>query len=233
LHDALTKILGLKAALKLHEKQRNGALIPSLDRAKAIVGSQEHQEWSAACADKAITLVKQENGVLPIHPSKYKRILYYDIEAEEGFAYSVRPGVAALVMNKLRAEGFEVDRFEPKPGIEGRLASQSDILEQYDLIIYLANMTTKSNQTVVRIEWQQPMGANVPVYMSSVPTLFISVENPYHLLDVPKVRTYINAYNSNDHVLHALIDKLMGRSSFKGTSPETLSAECGIRDCKP
>jgi beta-N-acetylhexosaminidase len=230
LHDALTKILGLKAALKLHEKQRDDTLIPSLDEAKAIVGSKEHQDWSIECADKAITLVKQEDGVLPIHPSKYKRVLYYDIEAEEGFAYSVRAGVAALVMDKLRAEGFEIDRFEPKPGIEGRLTSQSDILEQYDLIIYLANMTTKSNQTVVRIEWKQPMGANVPVYMSSVPTLFISVENPYHLLDVPKVRTYINAYNSNDNVLNALIDKLMGRSAFKGTSP--VDAFCGMWDTR-
>jgi beta-N-acetylhexosaminidase len=54
------------------------------------------------------------------------------------------------------------------------------------------------------------MGANVPVYMTSVPTIFISVENPYHLLDVPRVRTFINTYYSNDEAIDALIDKLMG-----------------------
>jgi beta-N-acetylhexosaminidase len=63
------------------------------------------------------------------------------------------------------------------------------------------------------------MGANMPVYMNAVPTIFISVENPYHLLDVPRVKTYINTYSSNDFVLEALIDKLMGRSEFKGISP--------------
>ncbi|WP_372630644.1 glycoside hydrolase family 3 protein [Cohnella sp.] len=230
LNDALTRILGLKAALQLYRKQRDGTLIPSLEKAKTIVGAKEHREWSKECADKAVTLVKEEAGVLPITPEKYKRVLYYDIEAAEGYAYSVRAGVAEMVMNKLKAEGFEVDRFEPRPGFEGMLAPQSDVVGKYDLIVYLANMTTKSNQTVVRIEWKQPMGANVPVYMSSVPTLFMSVENPYHLLDVPRVKTYINAYNSNDNVLNALIDKLMGRSEFKGSSP--VDAFCGMWDTR-
>lgn len=230
LNDALTRILGLKAALKLHKKQLDGSLIPSLEKASRIVGAQEHQDWSKACADQAVTLVKEEAGILPIHPSKYNRILYYDIEADEGYAYSVRSGVADMFMNRLKQEGFEVDRFEPKPGREGMMTPQSDVVGKYDLIVYLANMSTKSNQTVVRIEWKQPMGANVPVYMSSVPTLFISVENPYHLLDVPRVQTYINAYNSNDNVLDAVIDKLMGRSPFKGTSP--VDAFCGMWDTR-
>jgi beta-N-acetylhexosaminidase len=80
-------------------------------------------------------------------------------------------------------------------------------------------MSTKSNQTIVRIEWAQPMGVDVPVYIASVPTIFISVENPYHLIDVPRVRTYINAYNSDDVVLEQLVEKLMGKSKFKGISP--------------
>lgn len=230
LHEALTKILALKAALKLHKKQADGTLIPSMEKAKEIVGCEEHQNWSKECADKAITLVKEEPGVLPISPDKYKRILYYDIEADTGYAYSVRAGVADMVMERLKAEGFEVDRFEAKPGTEGMMTSQSEVIDNYDLIIYLANMVTKSNQTVVRIEWKQPMGANVPVFMHSVPTIFISVENPYHLLDAPKVHTFINAYNSNDNVLDALMDKLMGRSEFKGISP--VDPFCGMWDTK-
>ncbi len=230
LNEALTKILGLKAALKLHKKQQDGTLIPSLEQAKQVVVAKEHQDWSIECADKAITIVKEQDGVLPMSPSKYKRILYYDIEAAEGYAYSVRAGVAEIFMNKLKDEGFEVDRFESKPGVEGMLTPQSDVIGKYDLIIYLANMMTKSNQTVVRIEWKLPMGANVPVYMSSIPTVFVSVENPYHLLDAPKVRTFINAYNSNDHVLNQLMDKLMGRSTFKGKSP--VDPFCGMWDTR-
>ena len=70
-----------------------------------------------------------------------------------------------------------------------------------------------------RIEWAQPMGANGPHYVSSIPTIFVSIENPYHLIDIPRVKTFINTYNANDNVLDALVEKLLGRSSFKGISP--------------
>ena len=178
-----------------------------------------------------MTLVKEEKGVLPITPDRYKRILYYPIESEQGVAYSVKAGVCDHFRRLLEAEGFAVDTFQPpKKGLEGLMASVNEIAEKYDLIVYLANMSTKSNQTTVRIEWAQPMGANVPTYINQVPTVFISVENPYHLLDVPRVKTFINAYNSSDENLTAIIDKLTGRSSFKGINP--VDPFCGKWDTR-
>ncbi len=230
LDEALTKILALKAALKLHLKKRDGGLIPKIDDAMKILGCEEHKNWAKECADKAITLVKEEKGVLPISPEKYKKVLFHGIESQQGFAYSVRAGVADQFKHMLIKEGFDVDQFDPNKGMEGMMTPYSAVTDKYDLIVYLGNMATKSNQTAIRIEWAQPMGANVPIYMTKVPTIFISVENPYHLLDVPRVRTFINTYNSSDTVLDALMDKLMGRSSFKGTSP--VDAFCGMWDTK-
>ena len=118
--------------------------------------------------------------------------------------------------------------FEPENQYEGQVSPTEEFLSKYDLIVYVANLVTKSNQTTVRIEWQMPMGANCPHYIQSIPTIFISVENPYHLLDVPRIRTFINPYSSQDDVLEALLDKLMGRSEFKGISP--VDAFCGRWD---
>lgn len=230
LNAAVTKILALKAALKLPQKREDGTLIPTLDNALAVLGTAEHKAWAKACADRSITLVKEEPGVLPISPEKFKKVLFYDIEGNEGYFYSVRAGVAEIVRQKLAQEGFEIDRFDPNKGMEGMMTPFREITEQYDLIIYLANLKTKSNQTIIRIEWAQPMGANVPVYMTSVPTIFISVENPYHLLDAPRVRTFINTYYSNDEAIDALIDKLVGRSTFKGINP--VDPFCGMWDTR-
>jgi beta-N-acetylhexosaminidase len=135
-----------------------------------------------------------------------------------------------MFKNLLEEEGFDIDQFDPNKGMEGMMTPYSAITEKYDLIIYLANMATKSNQTTVRIEWAQPMGANVPIYGESVPTIFVSVENPYHLLDVPRVKTFINAYSSNDNILKAVVDKLMGRSEFKGINP--VDPFCGMWDTR-
>lgn len=215
LNEAVTRILATKAALKLYEYRA----LSTLEEAKSIIGCEKHQAWSRECADKAITLVKQEAGVLPLSTGKYKKVLFYPIESDTGYSYSVKAGVCADVKKRLEKEGFEIDEFVPGQGEEGRVAPTTDYIGKYDLIIYLANMSTKSNQTTVRIEWAMPMGANCAHYITSIPTIFISVENPYHLIDIPRVRTFINAYNSNDNVLDALVDKLMGRSEFKGVNP--------------
>jgi beta-N-acetylhexosaminidase len=194
------------------------------------LGTAEHKAWATECADKGITLVKREEGVLPISPDKYKKVLLYDIESEQSFFEPVKVSVAETFQKLLEGEGFSMERFNPNKGMEGMMMPYSAVTGQYDLILYLVRLTTKSNQTVVRIEWAQPMGANVPIYMTSVPTIFISVANPYHLLDAPRVRTYINAYHYTDVVLQALVDKLVGRSEFKGTSP--VDAFCGMWDTR-
>ena len=89
----------------------------------------------------------------------------------------------------------------------------------------------RATRPFVRIEWEQPMGANCMHFLHDVPTVFVSLENPYHLLDVPRVRTYINTYSSNDVAIEALVGKLMGKSPFGASTPWTRSAANGIRIC--
>lgn len=216
LHDALARILGTKAALGLH----HGTKPVDEQEAYKIVGNEVHHQWAQECADQAITLVKEEPGVLPITREKYHRILCYSIETNGGVSqYAVKAGACSYVFERLREVGFEVDEFVPPQGHEGMTPPVSSVTERYDLILYIANIATKSNQTVVRIEWAQPMGANCMHYLNDVPTVFVSLENPYHLLDVPRVRTYINTYSSNPQALDMLVEKLLGNSSFKGKSP--------------
>lgn len=230
LDDALTRILGLKAALQLHKKQAAGTLIPSPDHALATLGCVEHQGWAAGCADRSATLVKNNEAILPISPVKHPRVLLYDIQTSAGFFNSDETPTHEVFAGLLAQEGFAVTRFDPTRGMEGLMQPSTAITGQYDPIIYLARLATKSNQTVVRIEWSMPMGANVPIYMSSVPTIFISVENPYHLVDAPRVQTYINTYNASETTLRPLVDKLVGRSPFKGVSP--VDAFCGMWDTR-
>ncbi len=227
LDEAVTRILATKAALGLHKN------IPQLnpEKAKAIVGCKEHQDWAEGCANKAITLVKEQKGVFPITPDRYKRILFYPIEPMEGGEgnYKVKAACSKL-KELLEHEGFEIDTFVPQPFGEGFTTKYNEIVAKYDLILYAANLSTKSNQTVVRIEWKQPMGADCGHYINDVPTVFISLENPYHLLDFPRVKTYINCYSNNDYCLHQLVEKLTGRSEFKGKSP--IDPFCGKWDTR-
>ena len=62
--------------------------------------------------------------------------------------------------------------------------------DKYDLVIYVADFDTASNYTVRRVEWIKLMAANAPWFVQDIPTLFISLANPYHLLDVPMIKTF-------------------------------------------
>lgn len=229
LDEAVTRILGLKASLKLHEKKANGTIVPREDEL-SILKCPEHVKWTKECADKAITLVKNRENILPITPDKYKRVLFYVLGDEAGFFDYASTGKSGRFIKNFEKEGFDVTIYKGKETSEGSIEPVSSITDNYDLIIYLAILATKSNQTVVRIEWDQPMGRNAPMFINNVPTIFISTENPYHLLDVPRVKTYINTYNSSDEIMDILIDKLTGKSEFYGQNP--VDPFCGKWDTR-
>ncbi len=225
LDDAVARILALKASLKLHKKNN----VPSMESAD-IVGCEAHRIIAKEVADKCITLVKNKQAILPLDKNKIHNILIYDIESgDNAIGYAHLSGVYEKIAPLLEKEGFRITRFVPTPGLEGRTERYSEI-KKYDLLLYLCNLATKSNQTTVRIEWINPMGVNVPRYVETVPTIFVSFENPYHLLDVPMVKTYINTYGMNDYTISSLVEKLMGRSRFKGIAP--VDAFCGKWDAK-
>ena len=215
LNDAVTRILAVKAAIGLHEKQKTRSLVPPAS-SLSIIGNEEHKTWAKDCADRSVTLVKSDK-TLPISTGKGKRILFY-VLGDKG-SLRVTGGKSPYFKEKLEREGFEVDVFEPINAMELRLRRIDEVIKEYDWVIYFSALATESNQTTVRIEWDEPIGVNCPLFIPSVPTIFISMENPYHLLDVPRIRTFINAYTNTYETIDAVIEKLMGRSEFMGTSP--------------
>ena len=227
LDEAITRILALKASLKLHKKDN----LPNFENIKKFINSKKHYDIAKEIASRSITLVKEEEGVLPLNVNKYKKILVYKKEGESSaVGGGTTSGACDKFVEMLKKEGFYVDVFKPTGGWEGMAKPISDYTNNYDLIVYLVSLATKSNQTVVRIEWAEPMGADVPTLIKEIPTIMISLENPYHLLDAPRIKTYINTYGGTDIVLNELLNKLLGKDKFIGVSP--VDPFCGKWDTK-
>lgn len=224
LDEAVLRVLGLKASLRIYERRET----PSVEAASAVIGCEEHSRWAKEAAERGITLVKEQPGVLPISPEKYPRLLVYPIYKQTDGPFYSADSPCREMIEKLREVGFDITVFEPRMGVEGLYQPTSDFVKQYDLMLYIAYVPTVSNQTVTRIDWASPIGANCPIYIHDVPTVFISLENPYHLQDAPRVKTYINAYCSSPQTIDAVIEKLLGKSPFMGTSP--VDAFCGRWD---
>ena len=74
-------------------------------------------------------------------------------------------------------------------------------------------------------------GGEIPWYVFELPVVAISVNAPTMLADIPQVRTYINAYDSKESTMEALVDNLLkGPEAFKGKDP--IDSFCGLWDAK-
>ena len=151
LEEALIRILGLKAALKLPEAKADGSIYRDLEEARKIVGCEEHKEIERECSDKAVTLVKNLENLIPIDPVKKRRVLLHGLTTEKGYFGDGGMDLEGQFKQELEKEGFAVTIYEPGKGMEGMVTPCSKTIDNYDLIIYVADLQTKSNQTTVRI----------------------------------------------------------------------------------
>lgn len=234
LNEAVTRVLAFKAMLKLHTKKAEGTLVPAEENL-SIIGCEEHKQVAKDIADQAITLVKNTKNQLPLTPETHKRIMLYTVE-QAGFAPNKVEAdrLNQRVKAKLEAQGFEVTLFDPAAGLNGKqlLAATpiKEFVDQFDAVMLFVHVAGFSQSNVRRITWAMPMGQDIPWYVTELPTVCVSVFNPFHLIDVPMVPTYINAYSDNDATLDLVIEKIMGKSEFKGVS--SVDAFCGAWDTR-
>jgi len=248
LEAALTRILGLKASLGLHKKAKTEIMMPKEEAMKQI-GRPENVALFKEVADRAITLVKDKQDIWPVTPEKYKRVLLVNVKTAEGAFTKLisgnKPKPIDLLKAELESKGFEVeihespmDKISELPpeeqmkSIANAYAAKrpiKDLTDKYDLIINVANV--KPGEVVQRMTWNALKGTpDIPFYVHEVPTIFVSVNYPFHLADVPQVKTYINAYDGNKGTLELLVEKMMGQSEFKGVDP--VDAYCGFMDTR-
>lgn len=204
LDEAVLRILATKAALNLNQ----GVLIPT--------GSlRNHTADQKKVAEQAVTLVKDDQHILPLSVKKQPRIL---LEILGDFVSNTR--VEQRITTELNRRGFQVTVYQPEKNFVD-LGTVEDFKAKYDVVLYAANIENASNQTTARINWKTlyGLGNNLPWFVKEIPTLLISFGNPYHLFDVPMIQTVINAYSNYDHFISAAIAKLVGEQPFVGQSP--------------
>ncbi|MFI2566481.1 gluconokinase, GntK/IdnK-type [Paenarthrobacter sp. NPDC018779] len=230
LEDALRRILGLKASLGLHVRTQ---LVPPAE-GLAVIGSEAHKAIAADIADKTVTLVKDTAHNLPITPETHKRIRLYGISGGADFTRADPLAYLDTVKEELEAAGFAVDVFKTAEQREAageagmnfmRVLSEeatADYSERYDAAFVFANVKGFAQEAAIRIKWSSPMAAEIPWYATEVPTVFVSLNQPNHLIDVPMVKTAIHAHAGTLEAIRATIQKIQGKSEFQGTFNENV-----------
>lgn len=231
LNDAVTRILGMKAHLNLHHPE---VAIPPIENLK-FVGCESHKKYSELAAESCITLVKDTVNNLPLDPSKKKRcFLVYISSRPVSKGYQGDP-TKQVVIEELEKAGFEVDAcpsffdLEAENGVnpmnlvkmmdKGTLAS---FKEKHDFALLVINVKGYAQENWVRLAWSCSHSKEAPWYNEEIPTIAMSLNYTNHLIDIPQVHTYINAYGSNRVHIQKAIEKMKGLSEFQGKAEDNV-----------
>lgn len=222
LDDALHRILGLKAHLGLDE-----LVFPKKEDLK-IVGCEEHHRLAEQAADESITLVKDTQKILPVDHEKKKRVLLYFIESAPVSSVDGADPAKKLLVEELEKAGFEVNA--PKDYYEYEMESPSkfnkfrmmehesreEFKKNTDLVLFVIDMKGYAKENNTRLTYSVSHSHEIPWFVKEVPTVAVSLNYTNHLYDVPMMKTFVNAYGSSPEYIRKLVEKLTGKSEFKG-----------------
>lgn len=229
--DAVHRILALKAHLNLTQQS---VCIPDKENL-GIVGCEEHRQYSKQAAESCITLVKDTRSYLPIDPEKQKRVfLVYVGSTPTSREYHGDP-VKQVIIEELQRAGFQVDvcpnfhDLEAENGVSIRNtitmranSSRKAFVDSHDFALVVINVKGYAQENWVRVRWSCNHSVELPWYNEEIPTIGMSLNYTNHLIDMPQIHTFINAYAPNRTHIRAAIEKMCGKSEFKGTAEDNV-----------
>jgi beta-N-acetylhexosaminidase len=219
--EAVTRVLGLKAALGLHRMTLDERL-PPLEDARATVRAPQHVEVEARVAGASVTQVKDVSGILPLSPDRHRRVVVLTDPARGGFAG--QPAFPLTLADDLRARGFEVRDFDP---------AQPPTPADTDLLVYLLAQESLLVRSHIYLDWATLHGdwrLGMRRFWHDIPSVLVSYGQPYYLYDAPRMPCVVNAYTANAPMQAAVLQRLLGEAPFTGVSP--VDAFCGLPDAR-
>jgi beta-N-acetylhexosaminidase len=171
-----------------------------------IVDSQEHRDLANEIARRALTLVREQNDVLPL-----KRVSKIALIIVNDFA-DLNP--MADFERELRARTQVVS----STAIDSRTRDDELPPIRADVAVFAFAVRARSGAGQIAV----PAAARDLVESLRIPMIAVSFGSPYLLREVPQAGTYICAYGIQPVMQVAAVRAIFGESGFSGHLPVTI-----------
>jgi len=181
------------------------------DPALSVVGCAEHRELARSVTERSITLVRDEPGLLPIHPAAGTRILAVmprptDLTPADTSS-SVRPALASAIQRHHPETTELVTSFDPD---DTEISEVAEAARTHDLVVIGTLDATPAQARMVDA-----------VIATGSPTVVVAMRTPYDLASYPHASTYLCSYGILPPTLDALAAALFG-SPMPGRLPAAI-----------
>ena len=182
----------------------------NIEELSAKISTRENELIADEISRKSLTLVKNENELLPIRPDKFPKIMVLSVADDEsgstgsGFAERLRdyhPDVTFHVLDKRTSK-------------EEELKILKDAL-QTDLLIIGSFIYVRSGQSVQISEKQMKLLESLP----DKPSVLVAFGNPYVVHDLPDSEAQLMAWAANSGQVESVVPALFGGSRINGRLP--------------
>jgi len=181
----------------------------------SIIQSTEHVALAQEVAERAITLVRNQAGLLPLSLNADARLLVImpqpkDLTPADTSSY-VKPRLAEMV----RTYHPDVDEtITSHPPTDDEIAALGKKASEYDLVIL--------GTIDAHMDAQQAQLANL-LLSGNVPLITVALRTPYDLTAYPQAKTYLCTYSILPSSMRALATLLFGHLTPSGKLPVDIS----------
>ena len=180
---------------------------PALD----VVACAEHVALAHEWAERAVTLVRNDDGLVPIRLPPDARVAAIQPLPQNMTPADTSAAVAPRLAETIRDRHPATDEYvvEPSPG-ESEIAALAHKVAEYDLVIL---GTTAANL----LPGQAALADRILAL--GRPTIAVALRTPWDLASYPAARTYVCAFGILRPSIEALVAALFGEKSFPGRLP--------------
>jgi beta-N-acetylhexosaminidase len=178
---------------------------------RAYVKSQGHRELARRSARAAVTLVRDEAGLLPLRPESDARVLTITPQPRELTpADSSADEPLALAEALRRHHPKVVDLRVPSEPAEDDIRAAREAAVGADTVV-VATLATNVQPSQARLV--------EAVLETGTPTVTVAMRTPYDLADYPRSATHLCSYSIVPASVDAVADVLFGQAPVAGRLP--------------
>ena len=209
--DSVRRILEAKARLGLHKKKL--VKIEALDQ---ILGSRNHLQLAQQCYEEAITLVKNDNQVLPLSDPD-STIAVFSLSSDPGGYYA---GQALIGELEERFPGLVSFCAEATTG-EEYLEEGKQLAEGANVLIFALFSARRARKGSVDLNLSHVQMIK-EASDGDTPVVAISFGSPYFLRRFPDIDAYMCVYRYTREAQITAAKALMGEIDIKGRLPVSI-----------